>query len=87
MSGAHPGGSYSVADAENVTVGTKIVINLNQDSIEFADEAHVKDVIQRYSNFVGTKIRLNGEEVNTVEPLWTLDKSKVTQEQHNDFYR
>jgi len=81
------GGAYDVADAGNVNVGTKIVIQLNEDNKAFSEESYVRDVIQKYSNFVGTKIKLNGKVVNTVEPLWTLDKNKVTDEQHEEFYR
>eukprot|EP00658_Telonema_sp_P-2_P074308 TRINITY_DN6349_c0_g2_i1.p1 TRINITY_DN6349_c0_g2~~TRINITY_DN6349_c0_g2_i1.p1 ORF type:complete len:525 (+),score=98.48 TRINITY_DN6349_c0_g2_i1:175-1749(+) len=80
-------GAYSVAPAEHVSVGTKVVIKLNDESADFADENFVREVIQKYSNFVGTKVRLNGAVVNTVEPLWTLDKKKVTDEQHDEFYR
>jgi HSP90 family molecular chaperone len=30
------------------------------------------DIILKYSNFVGFPIYLNGEKVNTVQPLWTM---------------
>jgi HSP90 family molecular chaperone len=81
------GGAYSVAAADNVSVGAKIVIQLNEDNKSFSDESYVREIIQKYSNFVGSKIKLNGTVVNTVEPLWTLDKNKVTDEQHEEFYR
>ncbi|KAK4521415.1 uncharacterized protein ATC70_012030 [Mucor velutinosus] len=80
-------GSYSVAEAENVAVGTKIVIELREDSKSYSSELEVDSIIKKYSNFVGFPIYLNGKEVNTVEALWTKDRNSVTPEQHQQFYR
>jgi len=44
-------------------------------------------IIKKYSNFVGFPILVNGDRVNTLQPLWTMNKDKVTTEQHTDFYR
>ncbi|RUS31752.1 Hsp90 protein-domain-containing protein [Jimgerdemannia flammicorona] len=80
-------GSYTLAEAEGVAVGTKIVIELREDSANFASKFTIDSVIKKYSNFVGFPIHLNGTKVNTVEPLWTQDKSAVTTDQHREFYR
>ena len=37
-------------------VGTKIVIHLRPEDAEFANEATIKDVVKKYSNFVGTDV-------------------------------
>jgi TNF receptor-associated protein 1 len=44
-------------------------------------------IIKKYSNFVGFGIKLNGERVNTVRPLWTLPKQSVSEEEHKQFYQ
>jgi len=80
-------GSYSLAEADNVAVGTKIVIELRDDCKQFASKIEVDSIIKKYSNFVGFPIYLNGGKVNTVEPLWTKEKNSVTTEQHKEFYR
>ncbi|CEP15688.1 hypothetical protein [Parasitella parasitica] len=80
-------GSYSVAEADNVAVGTKIVIELREDSKSYSSELEIDSIIKKYSNFVGFPIYLNGKEVNTVEALWTKDRNSVTPEQHQQFYR
>lgn len=51
-------GSYEIQECDNVDVGTKIVIYLKPDSREFADENRVRDVVKKYSNFVGCPIFL-----------------------------
>ncbi|OBZ91930.1 TNF receptor-associated protein 1, mitochondrial [Choanephora cucurbitarum] len=80
-------GSYTVAEAENVAVGTKIVIELREDSKSYASELEVDSIIKKYSNFVGFPIYLNGKKVNTVDALWTKDRNSVTPEEHTQFYR
>ncbi len=80
-------GAYTLAAAESVPRGSKIVIQLKEACTEFAEAAVVKDLIQRHSNFVNFPIYLNGEQVNTVTALWTLGKSEVTEEQYKEFYQ
>ncbi|KAJ2661441.1 hypothetical protein IWW48_002424 [Coemansia sp. RSA 1200] len=80
-------GSYTISKAENVPVGTKIVIGVRDDAKEFLSEETLKETIKKYSNFVGFPISVNGEKVNTVEALWTKDKSEISEEEHKNFYR
>lgn len=80
-------GSYEISECENVDVGTKIVIYLKPDSREFADENKIREVVKKYSNFVGSPIFLNGTQLNLVQPLWLMEPKEVTDEQHTEFYR
>ena len=80
-------GSFNIQEADGVNAGTKIVITLKPDNREYADEARIRDVIKKYSNFVGSPIFLNGHQVNQIQPLWLMDPKEVTSDQHNEFYR
>ncbi|KAJ1821385.1 hypothetical protein LPJ60_002652 [Coemansia sp. RSA 2675] len=80
-------GSYTLSKAEDVPVGTKIVISVKDDAKEFLGEDKLQEVIKKYSNFVGFPISVNGEKVNTVEALWTKDKNSITDEDHENFYQ
>ncbi|EGG14777.1 heat shock protein Hsp90 family protein [Cavenderia fasciculata] len=80
-------GSYSISEADGVQRGTKIIIHLKPNSYEFAKKATVEAIIKKYSNFVGFPIALNGQAVNTIKALWTLNKSQVTDEEHKEFYQ
>lgn len=80
-------GVFDLVEAENLKVGSKIVIHLKGDAYEYSKEHHVKEIVEKYSNFVSAPIFLNGKKVNVVEPLWLLNSSQVTDEMHNDFYR
>ncbi|KAJ2242715.1 hypothetical protein GGI13_006866, partial [Coemansia sp. RSA 455] len=80
-------GSYTLSKAEDVPVGTKIVISVKDDAKEFLEKGKLEEVIKKYSNFVGFPISVNGEKVNTVEALWTKDKNSITDEDHTNFYQ
>uniref|UniRef100_A0A182RLU5 Heat shock protein 75 kDa, mitochondrial n=1 Tax=Anopheles funestus TaxID=62324 RepID=A0A182RLU5_ANOFN len=80
-------GTFEIQEAENVAIGTKIVIHLKADCREFSDEDRIREVIRRYSNFVGSPIFLNGKQANQIQPIWLMEPKQVTGEQHNEFYR
>lgn len=54
---------------------------------KFAEFLTFPEVINKYSNFVGCPIFLNGNQVNTVQALWLTDPKEVKPEQHDEFYR
>ena len=80
-------GSYEIQEADGVQQGTKIVVHLKADCREFADETKIKDVIKKYSNFVGSPIFLNGHRANQILPIWLMEPKEVTVDQHNEFFR
>lgn len=45
-------GSYSLAEADNVAVGTKIVIELRDDCKQFSSKIEVDSIIKKYSKYV-----------------------------------
>ncbi len=78
---------YSIEEASGLERGVKIVLHLKEEHAEYSEEARVKHLIERYSNFVGFPIHLNGERVNQVEALWLKNKSDVTEEEYKAFYQ
>ncbi|XP_073963383.1 TNF receptor associated protein 1 [Choristoneura fumiferana] len=80
-------GVYEIQEADGVPIGTKIVVYLKTDCREFSDDETVKGIIKKYSNFIGSPIILNDQQVNSIKPLWLMEPKEVTQEQHVEFYR
>lgn len=78
---------YEIIESDNIERGTKIVMYLKQDCREYASEDTVRNVINKYSNFVNSPIKLNGSEINTIQPLWLLNPKSVSKEQHDEFYK
>ncbi|CRL01686.1 CLUMA_CG014905, isoform A [Clunio marinus] len=80
-------GSFEIQECDDVDVGTKIVIQLKPECREYADEDRIRNVVKKYSNFVGSPIFLNGNQLNLVQPLWLMEPKEITDEQHLQFYR
>merc|ERR1719181_1974953 len=80
-------GQYDINDAENVPRGTSVVIKLKDDAKEFADKANVRGIIKKYSNFVNFPIILDGDKVNTLKAIWTLNKNEISDSEYTEFYR
>ena len=76
---------YEIEPAGELERGTKIVLQLRD--TEFAQAHSVESIIKRYSNFVPFPIELNGNVVNTVQALWTKNKSEVTDADYEEFYK
>jgi molecular chaperone HtpG len=76
---------YEIEPAGELSRGTRIVVQLRD--TEFAQAANIERIIKHYSSFVPFPIELNGNAVNTVQALWTKNKSKITDEEYTDFYK
>ena len=80
-------GQFTVATGERDKPGTRITLHLKEDAAEFAEEWRVEHVIEKYSNFVMFPIRIGEKVANRSSALWRLPKSKVTDEQHAEFFK
>ena len=80
-------GGYTVIPAQGLQRGTKIIMELKENADEFASPVTVKQIIQKYSNFVPFPIMLGGEKVNTVQAIWTRNKNEIKEEEYNEFYK
>ena len=80
-------GSFTIREAEDLPRGTTITIDLKESEAEYAKADTIKTLIRKYSNFVPFPIQVNGEQVNTIQPLWTKSKSDITDEELTEFYR
>ena len=92
----HPGvrwvsdgsGEYEISSIDNLDFerGTKIVLRLNPNAIEFCRESEVEKIIRKYSVYNKFPIQLNGSLVNNQQAIWYKDKREVTQEEYEMFY-
>ncbi len=80
-------GSYTIEEGEDLPRGTKIVLHLKEDAYEFGKAETIRRIIRQYSSFVPYPINVNGEKVNTVQALWTKNKSEITEEEYTEFYK
>jgi TNF receptor-associated protein 1 len=80
-------GSYTIEEGEGIPRGTRIVLHLKEDAYDFAKEETIRRIIRQYSSFVPYPITLNGQKVNTVQALWTKNKSEISEEEYTEFYK
>lgn len=80
-------GSYTISPCKGIHRGTKIIIKLKEDAYDYGDAATIKRIINQYSSFVSFPIKVGGEEVNTVQALWTRSKKEIKDEEYVDFYK
>jgi molecular chaperone HtpG len=80
-------GSFTVAPGDRTTPGTRIVLHLKDEHRDFIRAWRLKDVIQKYSDYVGFPILMEGERANRPVALWTEPRNKVTSEQHAEFFK
>lgn len=78
---------YTIEEVDTQQRGCKMVLKLKEGQEDFAKEATVKAILERYSNFVSFPINLNGERVNKVEALWLKSKNDISEEEYEDFYK
>jgi len=76
---------YEIEPADDLSRGTKIVVHLKDE--EFAKDWKVESIVKRYSNFVPLPIEVNGKEINTVQALWTRNKSEIKDAEYDEFYK
>ncbi len=80
-------GSYTLSEMPGLHRGTRIIVDLKEEAEQYAQKFKVESVIKQYSAFVPFPIKLDGETVNTVQALWTRNKSEISDEEYNEFYK
>ncbi|MCB2200297.1 molecular chaperone HtpG [bacterium] len=80
-------GNFSLRETDDLPRGTTITVDLREEDAEYAKADTIKSLIRKYSNFVPFPIKVNGEQVNTIQPLWMKSKSDISDEELTEFYR
>lgn len=75
---------YEIETAADLPRGSTITLHLKDD--EFAKADRIREIVKRYSSFVPFDITLNSEKVNTVQAIWTRNKSDIKEEEYTEFY-
>lgn len=80
-------GSFTIKEMAGLHRGTRVIVDLKDEAQEYAQKWKVEAIIKQYSAFVSFPIKLEGETVNTVQALWTRNKSEITEEEYTEFYK
>jgi molecular chaperone HtpG len=77
---------YELGECDKSDRGTEVVLHLSADEKEFLDAVRIRELLQRYCNFLPVSVRLAGDVVNDRNPLWTRSASDLSDEQYREFY-
>ncbi|MBU6140385.1 MAG: molecular chaperone HtpG [Proteobacteria bacterium] len=90
-------GSFKISEGEeSLARGTKIILHLKENATDFLDRFHIKHVVQTYSDHINFKIEFipenleagaKVETLNSASALWAKDKSEITPEQYQNFFK
>jgi len=83
-------GTYTVEACEGLERGTRVRLHLKEpgeEGADFTQEAKLRELVKRYSDFVEYPIVLGEETLNSMKPIWTRPKGEVGEEEHAEFYR
>jgi molecular chaperone HtpG len=80
-------GSFTITEMVGLRRGTKVIIELKDDAKDYVQKWKINAIIKQYSAFVAFPIKLDGEVVNTVQALWTRNKSDIKDEEYSEFYK
>ena len=90
------GTEYEMEEGTRTEVGSTMTLYLNDDSLEFANEYRMREVIEKYCSFMPVEIFFSKENAETEEnveslsdihPLWTKHPNDCADEDYKEFYR
>ncbi len=87
-------GTFDVESFERDSHGTDVILYLKADEKHFLEPWEIRNCVKKYSDYVEHPIYLEGgdkkdskEPLNSRKALWLKDKSEVTPEEYNEFYK
>ncbi len=72
------GTEYEMKDGDKTTVGTEITLFLNENSLEFANEYRVREVLEKYCSFMPVEIFLS--KANAPQEYETIDEADLKED-------
>ncbi|MFD6043853.1 molecular chaperone HtpG [Streptomyces koyangensis] len=85
-------GTYTIEAAEEAPEGTSVCLHLRpadeKDALyDYTDEAKIRQIIKRYSDFISFPVRLGDDTLNSMKALWARPRAEVSDEEYQEFYR
>lgn len=78
---------YTMVADTKADRGTDIILHINEDSVEFLEEARIKNLLDKYCRFLPVTVRFAGNDINNTSPAWVKKPSDLTHEDYLAFYK
>jgi molecular chaperone HtpG len=92
--------TYSIEPAERAEVGTSVILYLKPEHEDYAREWRLRELVERYSNFISYPIELSVtrrekdkpeevrfETINKASALWMRPEKDISEEEYTEFYK
>jgi molecular chaperone HtpG len=79
--------SYSIGPGARSSRGTQITLFIDDASLEYLEEAKLRELLVRYCSFMPFPIELNGKAIGNKAPLWMKAPSECSEKEYLEFYR
>lgn len=85
-------GGYTIEETNRDAAGTTITLKLkdvDEDNHvrDYSTPFVLKDIVKKYSDFVGYPVKLGDETLNSGKAIWAKPKDEVTDEEYKEFYK
>ncbi|HEX2578952.1 MAG TPA: molecular chaperone HtpG [Rhabdochlamydiaceae bacterium] len=77
---------YTLEKGSRMSRGTTITLLVGPDSEEFLEVARLREILEKYCQFLPYPIFLNGDRINEHDPLWLKNPADCTEKEYLDFY-
>ncbi len=81
------GTEYTLKAGAKKEIGTSITLHINQESEDLLDEEKIKNLVEKFSNFLPVEVQVNGKKANLMNALWQRKPNAIKDEEYKDFYK
>jgi len=86
---------FELYEVEKKERGTKIILNINEESKEFLEADRVKSILERFCKFLPVPVFFSEagakeediKQINNPNPIWVKKPSELTDEDYKNFYK
>ena len=84
-------GSFEIESAAKESVGTEIILKVDEKDKEYLEEDRIESIVKKYSDHIAQPVVMETKEkvekvLNSASALWTRDKKNISNEQYKEFY-
>ncbi len=80
---------YQISKGKRKDRGTEIILYLDDESKDYAEEFRLRELINKYCRFLPVPIEFGKDKkvINNTNPLWIKKPAELKEEDYNQFYR